>query len=141
MKRVLHEVLGGAAFIVAMFATVILLLMCSGHKTYAAETWTDIGSHRITFYCNCSACCGKWAGGKTASGTIPTRYRTAAVSTKEIEMGTVLFIDGVGFRVAEDTGVSRGTIDVFCPDHQHCLDLGVLRRTVWIVTGREDDDA
>lgn len=133
MKRVINEILGGIAMAAVLFATLILLLWCSGHTTYAAERWESIGTHRITHYCNCSRCCGKWAGGKTASGTTPTRYQTVAVSAKEIPLGTLLYIEGYGYRIAEDTGVSAGTIDVFCPDHDLCLQYGVKRREVWIV--------
>jgi len=31
-------------------------------------------------YCNCSLCCGPWAGGATASGVMPTANHTIAVS-------------------------------------------------------------
>lgn len=137
--KILKEIAGGAAFIIGCFAMILLLLLCSGHRTEAA-TWESIGEHRLTFYCNCSRCCGRFAGGPTASGRMPERYRTVAVSTKEIPLGTVLYIDGFGFRVAEDTGVSPGTIDIYCPDHQMCLDLGVKRRDVWIVRGDIDDE-
>ena len=132
IRTILKEILGGVAMFLVMAATVVLLLMCSAHET-RAETWESLGTHRITHYCNCEKCCGKWAGGKTASGTVPTRYQTVAVSTKEIPLGSTIYIEGYGFRIAEDTGVSSGTIDVFCPDHQLCLQLGVKRREVWIV--------
>ena len=117
-------------------AVVILILTaCAGSPAYA-ETFEPIGVHRITYYCNCSKCCGKWANGRTASGTIPTRYRTIAVSTKEIPFGTVIKIDGFEqYRIAEDTGVAPGQIDVFVPDHAECLRLGMTYRECWIVRG------
>ena len=130
MKRILRELLGGVIFSLVMFATVLLLLMCSAHEV-KAETWESLGQHKLTFYCNCSRCCGKWAGGKTASGTYPERYRTVAVNPAEIDLGETLYIDGFGYRVAEDTGVPVGTIDVFCPDHNLCLQYGVKWREVW----------
>ena len=132
MKRVVHEILGGCAMVIVCFCTVILLLWCSGHRAEAA-TWTSLGEHRITHYCDCERCCGKWAGGKTASGTIPTRYQTIAVDPAEIPLGATVYIEGYGYRIAEDTGVSSGTIDVFCPDHQLCLRYGVKRREVWLI--------
>lgn len=132
MQKVIKELVGGVVMALVCFATIILLLMCSAHEV-RAETWTSLGQHRITHYCDCAACCGKWAGGKTASGTIPTRYQTIAVDPKEIPLGATVYIEGYGYRIAEDTGVSAGTIDVFCPDHQLCLKYGVKRREVWIV--------
>lgn len=104
----------------------------------ATEEWIDMGQHKVTFYCNCSRCCGAWAGGKTASGTTPERYRTAAVNPKEIGLGESIYIDGFGMRVAEDTGVPVGTIDIFIPDHQLCLKYGVKYRNVWIVREGEE---
>lgn len=101
-----------------------------------AETLEPIGIHRITFYCNCEKCCGRWANGRTASGTIPARYRTIAVSTKEIPFGTVVKIDGFEqYRIAEDTGVAPGQIDVYVPDHEECLRLGLIYRECFIVKG------
>ena len=133
MKKVLNEVLGGIAMTAVLFATLILLLWCSGHTTYAAERWESIGTHKLTFYCNCERCCGRWAGGKTASGVYPERFRTVAVNPAEIGLGETLFIDGFGYRVAEDTGVPVGTIDIYCPDHNLCLKYGVKYREVWRV--------
>ena len=138
MRRILREIAGGAAFIVACFGMILLLLLCSGHRAEAA-TWESLGTHRLTFYCNCQKCCGAWAGGPTASGRMPERYRTIAVSTSEIPLNSTVYIDGFGFRVAEDTGVSAGTIDIYCPDHQMCLDLGVKHREVWLVKGDIDE--
>lgn len=137
MRKVFREILGGLVFAFVMFATVILLLMCSGHRAEAA-TWESIGQHKLTFYCNCSRCCGRYAGGPTASGRMPERYRTAAVNTSEIPLNSTIYIDGFGFRVADDTGVPAGTIDIFIPDHDLCLKYGVRYREVWIVKGGEE---
>ena len=137
-KTIVREIIGGFVMAAVLFATLILLLWCSSHTTYAAETWTEVGECRITHYCNCSRCCGKWAGGKTASGTMPERFRTIAVDPDVIPIGSRVYIDGYGFRIAEDTGVHGSTIDVFCPDHSLCLKLGVKRKMVWIVKGENE---
>lgn len=131
MKRVVSEILGGLAMTLVLFATVILLLMCSAHEV-KAETWESIGTHKITFYCHCARCNGR-AGQPTASGVMPERYRTAAVNPREIGLGETIYIEGFGYRVCEDTGVPVGTIDIFIPDHQLCLQYGVKWREVWIV--------
>ena len=139
LKAILKEIIGGVVMAVVLFATIILLLMCSAHKTYAAESWTELGQFKITHYCNCSRCCGKYAGGPTASGTMPQRYRTIAVDPSVIPIGTRVYIGGgYGFRIAEDTGVYGNKIDVFCPDHNLCLKLGVQYQNVWIVKGEEE---
>lgn len=118
--------------------TALWFNVCGTVGLAATEEWIDMGQHKVTFYCNCSRCCGAWAGGKTASGTYPERYRTAAVNPKEIGLGESIYIDGFGMRVAEDTGVPVGTIDIFIPDHQLCLKYGVKYRNVWIVREGEE---
>ena len=137
MKRVLQEILGGIAMTFVMFATIILLLMCSGHKAYAAEEWIEVGTCTITHYCPCARCNGR-ANQPTASGVMPERYRTAAVDPKVIPIGSTIYIDGYGYRIAEDTGVRGNWVDVFTDSHQHALDLGLKKRTVWIVKEVEE---
>lgn len=136
-KAIVREIVGGFVMAEVLFATLIFLLWCSGHTTYAAERWTEIGEHRLTFYCHCARCNGR-ANQPTASGVMPTRYQTIAVNKKEIPLGTKVYIDGFGYRIAEDTGVPAGCIDIFIPDHQLCLWYGVKYRNVWIVEGENE---
>jgi 3D (Asp-Asp-Asp) domain-containing protein len=75
-------------------------------------------------YCGCAKCCGK-AGQKTTSGTIPQQGRTIAVP-RYIPFGTIVNIEGLGPRVAEDTGkaITGDHIDVFFNNHQDALNFG-----------------
>lgn len=92
--------------------------------------WSE--SVTITHYCACSACCGKWAGGGTASGTIPTAGRTVACG--DLPFGTRIRIDGLeGEYVVEDRGVNGFWIDIFCDSHQEALNRGMYTASVWIV--------
>ena len=43
-------------------------------------------------YCNCAVCCGRWAGGPTASGKMPVQGRT--IATGVLPFGTKLNIGG-----------------------------------------------
>lgn len=56
-------------------------------------------------YCNCSICCGKWAGGPTASGVYPTAQHTLAVDAHNptVPIGTEIIMNGTLYKV-EDTG-------------------------------------
>lgn len=65
----------------------------------------SLGQHRITYYCACEKCCGPWADGRTATGTIATEGRTIAVDPMRIPYGTQLMIDGQHY-IAEDCGGS-----------------------------------
>lgn len=95
-----------------------------------------IGEYILTFYCTepwCKICGG---GGHTASGTIVTPGRSVAVDPSVIPLGTKLYIDGFGYRVAEDTGgaVKSNKIDINVETHEEALQLGKRKNVkVWIV--------
>lgn len=82
---------------------------------------TYLGKFRITGYCACSICCGKWAGGGTASGTTPTAGRTVAMGG--VPFGTKLMINGQVYTV-EDRGTAYGHVDMFFGSHSEALAFG-----------------
>ena len=83
------------------------------------EKLVSAGRFLITGYDNCSACCGKWAGGPTASGVMPTVNHTVAMSSN-YPFGTKIYIEGLGYYIVEDRGVGAGVVDVFCNNHAEC---------------------
>lgn len=85
--------------------------------------WVPLGQYKLTFFCNCRRCCGKWAGGPTASETMPVQGRTVACGS--LPLGTHILIEGLGERVVEDRGVHGKHIDVYMDSHQECLRNGV----------------
>lgn len=87
------------------------------------------GVATITHYCNCSACCGQWAGGGTASGTTPTAGRTVAA---DLPFGTRLMINGHEYTV-EDRGVSGCWVDIYCDSHSEALERGMYQSKVYII--------
>ena len=84
---------------------------------------------KVTAYCPCSICCGSFSNGQTASGSVGTPGRTIAVDSSIIPLGTTVYIDGVPY-VAEDTGVSGYSIDIFMSTHVEALNWGVRYCTV-----------
>ena len=72
---------------------------------------------------------------RTASGTMPINGRTIAVDPRVIPLGTVIEIEGIGVRVAEDTGglIKGKKLDVFLPSVQACTRFGVQSRKVYVV--------
>jgi 3D (Asp-Asp-Asp) domain-containing protein len=91
--------------------------------------WVPLGSYKVTFYCNCKRCCGKWAGGPTASETMPVQGRTVACGS--LPLGTHILIEGMGERVVEDRGVKGRHIDVYMDSHSECLKNGVKHLQVF----------
>ena len=84
-------------------------------KKNSASKGKYIGTFQLTAYCNCSLCCGKWAGGPTASGTVPTEGRTVACNS--IPMGTHIIINGHEY-IVEDTGaMGNNVIDIYMASH------------------------
>lgn len=83
----------------------------------------DIGQYKITFFCNCRRCCGRWAGGPCANGRMPEQGRTVACGS--LPLGTRIIIAGMGEYVVEDRGVTGKHIDVYLDSHSECLKRGV----------------
>lgn len=97
----------------------------------STNDYISLGTFRITAYCNCSICCGKWAGGPTASGVMPKAGRTIAVDPKVIPLGTKVIIGGKTY-VAEDTGgaIKGKKIDMYFASHSDALAWGVKYKNV-----------
>ncbi len=93
-----------------------------------------IGEYTITAYC-----CEKYphicGGGKTASGTDPVPDLTCAVCDLEMfPFGTVLYIEGIGIRVVQDTGgFDFSKIDVAVKTHEEASHWQNAKHKVWIV--------
>ena len=94
---------------------------------------TYLGKFKLTAYCNCKKCCGKWSGGPTASGKMPKAGRTIAVDPKIIPLGTKVVINGKTY-TAEDTGsaIKNKRIDVYFDSHQAALNFGVQYAKVYL---------
>ena len=101
---------------------------------------TDVylGEYTLTAYCACAKCCGKWANGYTATGTLATEGRTIAVDPGVVPYGSkVLLIwpDGTQHEyIAEDcgSGINGNRIDVFIADHEAARVFGVQHAAVYL---------
>lgn len=97
------------------------------------------GTFTLTAYCNCRKCCGKWAGGPTASGLMPEAGRTIAVDPDVIPLGTKVYIEGFGYFTAEDTGsaINGNRIDVYMGSHNEARNFangaGSCKAEVYII--------
>lgn len=102
----------------------------------------DLGTFKITHYCPCSKCCGKWADGITATGTQATQGRTIAVDPDVIPYGTEVLVsyeDGTeAVYIAEDCGgaIQGNRIDVYMDSHQAALVGGIKSAEVFVKEAR-----
>ena len=99
------------------------------------ERWESLGVFRCTAYCGCRQCNGKWTGQPTASGAPLQAGVTVAVDKRLIPFFSTLKIDGVGVRVAHDTGrnIKGNSIDVYIPNHAIASAFGIQYHEVWIL--------
>jgi len=93
----------------------------------------SLGSFTLRAYTQYAS--SKKSPNKTATGTIPLPGRTVAVDPRVIPYGTKIYIEGLGERIAEDSGASiKGRrLDVFLPTVDHCRNFGVQTRDVKIM--------
>lgn len=93
-----------------------------------------LGRFKLTAYCACSKCCGIWADGITATGTVATAGRTIAVDPRVIPYGTEVIINGHTY-IAEDCGgsIKGNRIDVYFDSHSEAWNFGVQYADVYIV--------
>lgn len=95
-----------------------------------------LGNFKLTQYCceEYEHICGT-GNGITATGTKVTAGRTIAVDPKVIPYGTKVYIEGFGWRTAEDCGgsVKGNHIDIAAPTHKEALSIGTRSGGVWML--------
>lgn len=101
---------------------------------------SSVGDFMLTAYAVSPRSTGKRPSdpdfGITYSGTRADVHRTVAVDPKVIPIGAKLYIEGIGWRVAEDTGglIKGHHIDVLLPSDEDAIRFGVRRHVrVYIV--------
>lgn len=102
------------------------------YKTEYITTKQYFGKYKITYYCPCRKCCGKYT--RTASGTKPKAGRTISVDPKKIKLGSKIKI-GNKIYIAEDTGgaIKGKKIDIFVRTHKEALRKGVKYKKVYLI--------
>lgn len=105
---------------------------CQG-KNHTEEvdtsTFEYVGNHVITGYDPyCTHCCS--GTGLMASGNYAINGYSVAAS---YPLGTTLYIEGYGFYMVEDRGVSGKHIDIAAPSHEACYAITNNSVAVYIV--------
>jgi len=80
--------------------------------------------------------------GITFSGAPAKPFHTVAVDPKVIPLGTWLYIEGLGWWKAEDTGnmIKGNRLDICLPTRTEAMSWGKQNRQVWITGPRELDN-
>jgi 3D (Asp-Asp-Asp) domain-containing protein len=95
-------------------------------------------TYRVTAYCPCEKCCGKWSDGVTANGHVIQPWDRFVAADKRVPFGTRLKIPGYNngnpVRVLDRGGAIKGNrLDVFFPTHQEALNWGVQNLEIEIL--------
>lgn len=98
------------------------------------EIFTEyLGAYSISHYCSCVECCGRYASGYTASGTVPTEGRTCAM--EGLPIGSKVLVAGQILIVEDRFGSPEHNreIDIYVDDHQRALAYGRYDADVYLV--------
>ena len=108
----------------------------SESRTSDEHTHSNDGTvkiYKVTAYCPCSKCCGKYANGITAMGTTAKAGRTVAAPSN-FSFGTKLLINGKEYTVEDRGGAIKGNrIDMYVNTHAEALAWGVKYLPVKVV--------
>lgn len=119
---------------------------------YNPQTITkSLGEFKLTAYCSCEKCCGKWAlnrpkdeNGKDivygSTGEVLIAGRSIAVDPKVIPYGSQVEIGGRTYTAQDCGGAIKGNrIDVYFDSHQDALEFGVQHAEVFLIVSTEEN--
>lgn len=109
-----------------------------GDTNQAVEP-VSLGNFKLTAYCSCSLCCGKWANNRPNGiiyGAIGEELKegySIAVDPTVITYRTEVVINGHTYKAQDCGGAIKGNrIDVYFEDHNDALEFGVQYAEVFI---------
>ena len=95
-----------------------------------------MGDFKYTYYCDerYEHICG-YGLGLTASGKPTEVGWTVAADTSVLPMGSIIYIEGIGFREVMDRGggVNGNHIDILMATHNECYYQDLVRGGVWVL--------
>jgi 3D (Asp-Asp-Asp) domain-containing protein len=99
----------------------------------------NLGKFKLTAYCSCEECCGKWAYNRpngVVYGAIGEELKegySIAVDPEVIPYRSEVVIDGKTYKAQDCGGAIKGNrIDVYFEDHDDALEFGVQYAEVFV---------
>ena len=118
---------------------------CDEEIICTEEEVESLGIFKLTAYCSCGKCCGKWGENRPvdengeeivfgASGERLIEGVSVAVDPSVIPYGSTIEIDGPEY-IAHDCGgaIKNNRIDVYFDDHQSAVEFGVREAEVFLL--------
>lgn len=101
---------------------------------------------RITAYCSCEKCCGKWAAGRTTvTGAGGVELKAGTHCAAPLPFGTVVEIDGVGtYEVQDRTSTKYAkkhggrVVDIYFDDHEAARCFGWRYAEVTVIANANE---
>ena len=113
--------------------------MDKGVDTNQAVEPVSLGNFKLTAYCSCSLCCGKWANNRPNGivyGAIGEELKegySIAVDPTVIPYRTEVVINGHTYKAQDCGGAIKGNrIDVYFENHNDALEFGVQYADVFV---------
>ena len=107
--------------------------------TSQATKPVSLGEFKLTAYCSCYKCCGKWAYNRPDGivyGAIGEELKegySIAVDPEVIPYKTEVIINGRAYKAQDCGGAIKGNrIDVYFEDHDEALEFGVQYSEVFV---------
>lgn len=115
-------------------------------ETIAEDPYKSLGTFKLTAYCACEKCCGRWANNRpvdtngnpvvyTASQEIARQGITVAAD-RSLPFNTELIVDGHTYIVQDRGGAVNGNhLDIYFECHESAVNFGVQYKEVFIKEG------
>jgi len=109
----------------------------------------SLGEFKLTAYCSCEKCCGKWALNRPvdesgnqivygSSGEVLVEGTSIAVDKDVIPYGAEVLVNGCTYKAQDCGGAIEGNhIDVYFASHEEALKFGVQYAEVFMKKGDE----
>lgn len=112
-----------------LISTLCLCIMSGigGYKVgQAVKIKPKVMNMKVTAYCPCKKCCGKWSDGMTACGHVIKKGEKFCAAPPEIPFGTIIGIPGYGKVPVLDRGgkIKGNKLDVFFDNHNDAIKWG-----------------
>jgi 3D (Asp-Asp-Asp) domain-containing protein len=113
-------------------------LGCNAKMAGAEQSEWQVKTMRVTAYCPCPKCCGKYSDGVTANGHVISNGDRFVAADSRFAFDTQMVIPGYNngkvVRVFDRGGAIKGDrIDVFFNTHEEALEWGVQYLNVKIL--------
>jgi 3D (Asp-Asp-Asp) domain-containing protein len=112
----------------------------NGSVKFPEEKLISLGEYRITAYCSCEKCCGKWAKNRTngiIKGASGIELKEGVSIASSLPFGTRLIINGLGEYIVQDrtsNWISKKyrnkIIDIYFNNHEDAKKFGVQYKEI-----------